>query len=179
MRGLLPAGAVSRARTLRRASTDAEQMLWRGLRESLPSAHFRRQVVFGPYFADFASHAAKLVVEVDGGQHADAEEHDRERTRFLNGEGYRVLRFWNNDVLENLDGVLKVIADALPNSLSPLVGERLERGVHGKAARAPKARTPHPLPAGRQVCLPGKPKSLPAPTRGEGGSVKSVDLESV
>ncbi len=159
-RHLLPAGAVPRARGLRRGATDAERMLWAALRESLPGARFRRQVPLGPYCADFVSHGAKLVIEVDGGGHArpDAREHDAERTRFLNSEGYRVLRFWNNQVLENLDGVLAVVK----NSLSPLVGERLERGVRGKAARRPAADTPHPLPS---------------PTRGEGELVKSVDLE--
>ena len=162
----LKAGATDRARDLRRNATDAEARLWYALRESLPGAKFRRQVPLGPYFADFASHGAKLVVELDGSQHAEAVERDVARTHFLNDEGYRVLRFWNNEVLQNLDGVLAAIAAAAP---SPLVGEGGPKGrMRGQARRgrapAPRAGTPHPLPS---------------PTRGEGESVKSIDLEFV
>ena len=69
-RHALRPGTVDRARKLRRNSTDAESVLWFALRDKLPAARFRRQVAFGPFFADFASHGAKLIVEVDGGQHA-------------------------------------------------------------------------------------------------------------
>ena len=151
-RHLLPAGAVHRARSLRRSSTEAERMLWRGLREAFPAARFRRQVPLGPYCADFASHGAKLVVELDGSGHADPkkQEHDLERTRFLNGEGYRVLRFWNSDVLENLDGVLAAIASTIP---SPLVGEggSKSRMRGARRSRAPAIRPappPQPSPQG-------------------------------
>jgi very-short-patch-repair endonuclease len=113
-RKLLAAGTVPRSRALRRSTTDAEKRLWRALREKLPEAKFRRQVPLGPYFADFVSHSAKLVIEVDGGQHAEQEAQDARRTAFLNGEGYRVIRFWNNEVMEQLEGVLSVIAAALP-----------------------------------------------------------------
>ena len=109
-----PSGAVSRARSLRRHSTDAEQKLWRALRETFPSARFRRQVPQGPYFVDFLSHSAKLVVEVDGGQHADQIGYDAARTRYLAQQGYWLMRVWNNEVLENLDGVLEAIAENLP-----------------------------------------------------------------
>ena len=68
---------------------------------------------FGPYFADFCSHGLKLIVEVDGGQHAETTERDGARTRFLEAEGYRVIRFWNNDVLGNIDGVIARITDML------------------------------------------------------------------
>jgi very-short-patch-repair endonuclease len=68
-------------------------------------------VPLGPYFADFCSHGARLIFEVDGGQHSQAG--DAARTRFLEGEGYRLLRFWNNEVLGNMDGVLAAIAAAL------------------------------------------------------------------
>ena len=104
----LPSGSVPRARRLRRDATDAEKALWRGIRETLPRAKFRRQVPHGPYFVDFLSFQAKLIVEVDGGQHAEAAHYDASRTRYLEAQGYRVLRFWNNDVLENIDGVLSV-----------------------------------------------------------------------
>ena len=85
----------------------------------MPGAHFRRQVRLGPYIADFASHNAKLVIEVDGGQHAEQSELDAARTRFLQTEGYRVLRFWNNDVLRNIDGVLEVIQRAIAATPTP------------------------------------------------------------
>ena len=108
----LPPNATARARRLRRDMTDAERLLWRALREALPGHHWRKQVPLGPYIADFASHSARLIVEVDGGQHNDAR--DAARYRFLAAEGYRVLRFWNNDVLANPDGVLATIAKAIP-----------------------------------------------------------------
>ena len=73
----------------------------------------------GPFICDFAARTARLIVELDGGQHADAAAQDERRRRFLVDHGYRVLRFWNNDVLENIDGVLGVIEDALKNSPSP------------------------------------------------------------
>ncbi len=92
--------------------TRAEHTLWRALRESLPGHHWRSQVPLGPYIADFCSHSARLIIEVDGGQHADVATHDAARTRFLEGEGYRVLRFWNDEALGNIDGVLVTIAAA-------------------------------------------------------------------
>jgi len=71
----------------------------------------------GPYHADFASHAAKLIVEVDDATHAARRDRDEARTRFLNAEGYRVIRFWNNDVMTNVDGVMAEIAGNLPPEL--------------------------------------------------------------
>jgi very-short-patch-repair endonuclease len=109
----LPSGSVDRARQLRRDRTEAEDKLWRGLREKLPAQKWRFQVPFHPYYADFACLKAKLIIEVDGGQHDEARAKDERRTRFLEGKGFRVLRFWNNDVLQNLDGVLEVIANSL------------------------------------------------------------------
>ena len=145
---------LARARALRREETPAESRLRRALRGVLPGAKFRRQVPMGPYFADLISHRCKLIVEVDGSQHGEMVEQDAARTRFLESEGYRVLRFWNNEVLQNLDGVLTVIAAALPKALSPLVGESGERGVPAKGRRAAKPRTPHPdpLPQGERAC---------------------------
>ena len=93
--------------------TDAERALWFALRETLPHAHWRKQVPFGAYTADFCSHGAKLIIEIDGGQHNAGR--DAARTRFLESKGYRVLRFWNNEVLQNLDGVLTVIVATLPS----------------------------------------------------------------
>jgi len=159
----LPPATLARARALRRDGTDAEGLLWYALREELPAARFRRQVPMGPYFADFASHRARLIVEVDGGQHAEARKHDEDRTHFLNGEGYRVLRFWNNEVLENLDGVLSQIVEALP---SPFVGEG---GPKGRMRGARRSRAPA---SGRHP----SPPALSHKGRGRAGQI--CDLES-
>ena len=107
----LPAGATERARRLRRNMTPAERCLWRALREALPTHHWRKQVPFGRYIVDFCLHDAKLIIELDGGQHTP--ETDAARTRFLESQGYRVLRFWNNDVADNCDGVIATIAVAV------------------------------------------------------------------
>ena len=114
----LPSGTVPRARDLRRNATDAEKRFWRALREKLPHAKFRRQVPHGPYFADFLSFSAKLIIEVDGGQHANQATYDAVRTRYLESQGFRVLRLWDNDVLQNLEGVLSVISASLSPSPS-------------------------------------------------------------
>ena len=104
--------SVKRARRLRISSTEAEKKLWLALRNrGLAGAKFCRQVPIGPYVCDFMCKEARLVVEVDGGQHNDAL--DRYRTQQLVSKGYRVIRFWNNDVAGNLDGVLLTIGDAV------------------------------------------------------------------
>jgi very-short-patch-repair endonuclease len=104
----------ARAHNMRLDPTEAERKLWWNLRHRLNirHAHFRRQVRLGKYIADFASHRLHLVIEIDGGQHAEQFERDAKRTEFLESEGYRVLRFWNNDVLSNIDGVLEMIQSA-------------------------------------------------------------------
>jgi len=109
------------ARRMRREPTEAEQKLWWHLRHRLPveGTHFRRQVQIGPYLADFACHRSKLIVEIDGGQHTERAAEDMVRTRRIEAEGYRVLRFWNNDVLSNIDGVLTVIQSALTTTPTP------------------------------------------------------------
>jgi very-short-patch-repair endonuclease len=117
-------GAVLRARQLRRDSTKAEKRLWRELRAKLPQYKWRRQMPVGPYFADFACFAERLIVELDGGQHAEALEYDEARTRFIGAQGYCVLRFWNNDVLANIDGVLTRVAEVLSQGRGRL--ERLQ-----------------------------------------------------
>jgi very-short-patch-repair endonuclease len=105
--------------------------MWRILRETFPDAHFRRQVPIRDFTVDFASHKLRLVVEVDGGQHGGSE--DEARTALIEAEGYRVLRFWNNDVLGNDDGVAMVLAThcggATPTQPSPIKGE----GFSGRA----------------------------------------------
>jgi very-short-patch-repair endonuclease len=100
---------VPRARSFRQNPTDAERKLWQHLRKlPLGSSHIRRQATIGPFFADFACHTNRIVIEIDGGQHADNTA-DLARTAYLNAQGYRVLRFWNNDVLDNIDGVIETI----------------------------------------------------------------------
>ena len=109
---------VTRARAMRRAPTDAETALWLILRRDFPAARFRRQVPLGWAIADFASHRARLVIEVDGGQHGAG---DARRDAGIAGQGYRVLRFWNNEVLDNPDGVALTIAQALSAPPSKLL----------------------------------------------------------
>ncbi len=99
------------ARALRQNSTDAESRLWRHLRgKQIGGVRFRRQQPIEPYIVDFFCPEARLIVEVDGGQHADDSDI---RTRWLESRSYRVIRFWNNDVLSNTDGVLTMILQAL------------------------------------------------------------------
>jgi len=98
-----------RARILRRDATDAERRLWSALRDRrLRGYRFRRQHPIGDYIVDFACPRHRLIVEADGGQHADSTA-DRHRTAWLEGEGWRVLRFWNNEALANTEGVVETI----------------------------------------------------------------------
>lgn len=100
------------ARRLRRDQTDVERKIWYALRDRrLGGFKFRRQQPIGRYVVDFLCCDAKLVIELDGSQHAEPQnqEADRIRTEFLEGQGYRVLRFWNSDVVENTDGVCETI----------------------------------------------------------------------
>jgi very-short-patch-repair endonuclease len=103
---------IANARRLRKGSTDAEAKLWRNLyRIPIEGTHFRRQAPIGRYFVDFACHQIGLVIELDGGQHADdaAVRYDNERMEFLESQGYHVIRFWNNEVMRELDAVLDTI----------------------------------------------------------------------
>lgn len=122
----MPDKLTAIARVLRKNSTDVERLLWRHLRAGRFAGYrFRRQQPLGPYVVDFACFEARLVIELDGGQHADQEEADKIRDQWLNGQGFQVLRFWNNEVLTNLEGVLQCIHAALPPSPlpSPVKGE--------------------------------------------------------
>ncbi|WP_298091231.1 endonuclease domain-containing protein [uncultured Sphingomonas sp.] len=92
---------------------EPERRLWRALREALPLARFRRQVPFGPYHVDFCAHGPRLIVEVDGDDHAGKTHQDAERTRFLRNEGYDVIRFGNTEVMTNIDGVVAMITSAI------------------------------------------------------------------
>jgi very-short-patch-repair endonuclease len=101
------------ARDLRQLSPDAEIRLWAALRDRRLAGHrFRRQHPIGPYIADFACTRHRLIIEADGGQHNGSAADDR-RTQWLTQRGWRVLRFWNNDILANTEGVLETILAAL------------------------------------------------------------------
>ena len=101
------------ARNLRNNATDAEQRLWLHLRASrFESVKFTRQYPIGTFIADFACRSLRLAIELDGGQHADSPT-DAGRTHIIEAHGYRVIRFWNNEVLGNIDGVLTVISQEI------------------------------------------------------------------
>jgi very-short-patch-repair endonuclease len=101
-------------RRLRREQTEAESLLWQNLRaKRLNGAKFRRQHPIGDHIVDFCCLRHQLVIEIDGGQHAEEAEKDAARTARLEARGFKVIRFWNDDVLRNLEGVLTSIADAL------------------------------------------------------------------
>jgi very-short-patch-repair endonuclease len=130
-------GTVDRSRRLRRDATPAEKSLWTALRNStLGGFKFRRQQRLGPFVADFVCQSARLVIEVDGDSHAFQIDYDARRTEFLAKEGYRVLRFTNGDVMENLAGVCRVIESALAGRPSP--------------SHAASPRGPLPLPQGER-----------------------------
>ena len=107
---------IKHARWLRRASTEAEKLLWQKLRaRQLSGVKFRRQAPIGPYIVDFVSFEHGLVVEIDGGQHnmPRGRQHDLKRSAWLEAQGFRVLRFWNNQVLTNIEGVLERILEEI------------------------------------------------------------------
>ena len=102
--------AHSLARTLRSTATPAERILWQQLRLLKPEGrHFRRQVPIAGFVADFACHSAKVVVELDGGQHGETVAYDERRTAVIAAHGYKVLRFWNTEVFGSLEGVVERI----------------------------------------------------------------------
>ncbi|MGE0259546.1 MAG: endonuclease domain-containing protein [Alphaproteobacteria bacterium] len=123
--------STGRARALRRRSTRAELLLWRHLRDrQLAGFKFVRQEPIGPYFADFVCRDLRLVIEVDGGQHADSAT-DGERDAMMRNLGYRTIRVWNNDVLNNIEGVLEMLKSELETAPHPVplpaCGEREPR----------------------------------------------------
>lgn len=126
---------------MRKNPTDAEKAMWSLLKEHFADARFRRQVPLRHFIADFASHSARLVVEIDGGQHSV--EKDNARDEVIQQEGYHILRFWNNDVLDNPEGCARRLAEALAS------------------------RHPHPAPASEQARKPAHP----SPIKGEEGFI--------
>jgi len=128
---------VENARRLRRDQTEAERILWTRLRDRrLNGLKFKRQVPIDRYIADFCCVDAHLIIELDGGHHSANEEADAKRTAVLESCGYLVLRYWNNDVMKNLDGVLEDIVAALSRTPSVKL--------------APSAPHPDPLPFGER-----------------------------
>ncbi len=118
---LLPAVTLARARSLRRHQTDAERKMWRLLHSRrLAGAKFRRNHPIGNFFADLCCLKAQVVVELDGGQHADEAQaaHDRGRTAYMTSRGFTVMRFWNEEILKEPERVLEQIYEALPDEHS-------------------------------------------------------------
>ena len=123
MRGGRPR-TTERSRALRQGQTDAEKLLWRNLRDrQLAGCKFKRQLPIGSYFADFACAEKRLIVELDGGQHVEQVSYDDHRTRFLQSQGYRVLRFWNDQALKEtsavLEEILRVLSERWPQKSAP------------------------------------------------------------
>jgi very-short-patch-repair endonuclease len=127
---------ITIVKNLRKRSTDAEKLLWKHLRsKQLEGLKFRRQQPLGNYIVDFVCFEKQIVIEVDGGQHAE-ERIDKERDRWLNREGFKVLRFWNNEVLQNSKGVLEVIRENClnhPPLTPPIKGGEINGDTHTKA----------------------------------------------
>ncbi|HJT14063.1 MAG TPA: DUF559 domain-containing protein [Dongiaceae bacterium] len=114
-----PSTSLKHARRLRKDMTDAERALWRLLRDRrMDGWRFRRQEPIDRYIVDFVGFGARLVIEVDGGQHYESES-DQRRDAYLQSQGFRVLRLWNTDVLANRDGVYRVIMTALARCAPP------------------------------------------------------------
>ncbi|MDO8477704.1 MAG: DUF559 domain-containing protein [Candidatus Rokubacteria bacterium] len=158
MRGQVREHLRCYARRLRRDQTDAERKLWSRLRDRrLCGARFRRQHPIGPFIADFCCTEGKLVIELDGGQHALRLREDQVRTQYIESQGYRILRFWDNEALANTEGVLLRIVEAL--------------GANGTSP------SPCPLPKGERES--GRPiRMKPSPQRGE-GRVRGLEVRGL
>ncbi|MBI4989961.1 MAG: endonuclease domain-containing protein [Rhodocyclales bacterium] len=176
---------------MRTDATDAERVLWRELRAGRSAGcKFKRQQPLGNYIVDFISFESKLVVEVDGGQHDEQRDYDTRRDAWLAQQGFRVLRFWNNEVMGNLEGVMETILAALkppsprPSNTplpSPLVGEGEKlaplsprgrgAGGEGAAAESPPSPQPSPIKGEGENLSPLSPRGRGA--GGEGAAAKS------
>ena len=165
------------ARDLRQSQTDAERKLWWRLRDRrLTQFKFRRQHPIGPFITDFCCTEAKLVVEIDGGQHTLQRRTDALRTDFLEAQGYRVLRFWDNEILTNIDGVLQRIALALrvDHRPSPCPLPRGERDVEKGSRGSSQGPSPCPLPRGERDSK--RPPMNPSPPSWERAAVRAEPL---
>jgi very-short-patch-repair endonuclease len=158
---------LEHAKRLRTEQTPFEQKLWYELRaKRFEGAKFRRQVVIGRYIVDFACRVpSMLIVEVDGDTHGDREKYDAHRTRFLEGRGYRLMRFTNGDVGKNLHGVLTMIAEALKPS--PFQG-RGDAAVGGEGEEESRATVT--LPLSPTLSPEGEREKSPLSPSGESGS---------
>ncbi len=128
------------AKVLRKNFTDTERLLWKYLRaKQMEGCKFRRQEPIGSYIVDFVCQEKRIVIEVDGGQHSTEKERDNERDKWFEGKGYKVLRFWNNEVLSNIEGVLEVIRDCLnhPPLTPPFKGGEI-KDVSTEKSEGPK-----------------------------------------
>jgi very-short-patch-repair endonuclease len=134
------------AHKIRHNPSKAESRLWSRLRaHQLEDVHFRRQHAIAKYIVDFCAPRQKLIIELDGSQHLDCEEQDQERTSFLNAKGYRVIRFWNDEVANDLDGVIIAIQQALteadnnqsPPPASPILISKWVRGFENSSPNVP------------------------------------------
>ena len=137
--------ALDNAKSLRTNQTDAEQRLWYHLRaHRFMDLKFKRQKPMGRYIVDFVCEEHRLIVEIDGGQHAEQTTYDQHRDAWLRSQGYTVLRFWNNEVMQQLEGVLEQTRCALALSPTPLpqVGEGNERR---ELQEVPPYKSPLPL----------------------------------
>lgn len=105
---------TDKARTLRKNQTNVEQLLWKKLRNRQLLGHkFRRQFPIEPYIVDFVCLELKLIIELDGGQHAEQMDYDQQRSLYLQQRGFKVIRFWNNEIIENIEGVLEALRLAI------------------------------------------------------------------
>ena len=163
---------LKHAKALRKDMTDAERRLWYHLRgHRFEGAKFKRQKPTGPFIVDFVCLESRLVIELDGGQHADDVAYDQRRDAWLAANGYRVLRFWNNEVMQNLPGVLERIRESLVTTDAPSPqplsrkrergarAQRLERGA--KATRVPV----FPLSHVRERVAEGRERVRPQKTK--------------
>ena len=152
------------ARTLRTSMTNAERKLWHALRSSQLGVKFRRQHRIDRYFAGFVCIEQKPVIEIDGGHHADDAIRDVHRTTVLEAHGFKVIRFWNNEILQNLDYVVRVIAQELtPHPHPPLQGAPAAASAGRSVGATHASRNPH-------VTLP--------PQKGKEKTLKPVRLRS-
>ena len=120
---------LDKAKNLRKNQTDAEGLLWRYLRNrQIANSKFRRQHIIGSYIVDFICLEKALIIEIDGGQHTENVAYDERRTAYLESKGYKVIRFWNNEVFSDMETVLSVIHENLINSPSPQPSPSRERG---------------------------------------------------
>jgi len=124
---MTPVNLTEAAKALRQKSTDAERLLWQRLKaRQLDGLKFRRQEQIGRFIADFVCYEKGIIVEADGGQHAVERIKDEERTLWLNAQGFRVVRFWNHEILTNIEGVMESIRQHC--LAAPLPGPLPQRG---------------------------------------------------